>query len=340
MNYRLRIKIRTKVLSLKKNDIYKTCKDNLLDCPWFFRCDSNKYELVPVENVCDFKYDCKDQSDEKYCSNATHFNCTTRGPVSTNRSKINDNELDCADVSDECKESSISSLKEMIKDDRLRNFVWVFSFGTIVFNLFVIIKNLTKIKELVDTKSTKFYHLLFILNLSLSDVIFCFVLGAVAFKSSIYSGVYCAKDFEWRSSLSCNIIGVLILISSQTSLNILVLTIGFRLYTVYRPYKSLDIKKQKVYFLLFICWAFSLALSFTTIFLEKYFTQKMIISSNIFLRNRKVHRIIKSNDFHTLAENIENVWTFSRPDSIPWSKSIHNVLNFQDWYFSSDEAVE
>ena len=228
----------------------------------------------------------------------------------------------------------------MIKDDHLRNFVWVSSVGTIVFNLFVIIKNLTKMKSIVDKKSTKFYNLLFILNLSLSDLIFGFVLGAVAFKSSSYSGVYCAKDFEWRSSLSCNIIGVFTFISSQTSLNILVLTTGFRLYTVYKPYESLDIKKQKVYFFLIVCWGLSLGLAIVTIFLEKEFTQNMIISSNIFLRNKKANRLIKSNEFYMLAENIENIWNFSRPDSIPSSQSIYKVRSFKDWYFSSAKFIK
>ena len=112
------------------NVYIKTCRDNSLECPWFFRCESNKYELVRIEKVCDFNYDCEDQSDERYCSNETHFNCTAGSPVSIDKSKINDNELDCNDRSDECKESSISSLKEMIKDIQLKSFVWVSSVGT------------------------------------------------------------------------------------------------------------------------------------------------------------------------------------------------------------------
>ena len=102
--------------------------------------------------MCDYNFDCKDQSDEKYCSNKTHFNCTSGSPVSIDRSKVNDNVLHCSDRSDECKESFISSAKELIKKSYLRHFVWFSLEGIIVFNLIVIVKNLKKIKSVDNTQ--------------------------------------------------------------------------------------------------------------------------------------------------------------------------------------------
>ena len=94
------------------------------------------------------------------------------------------------------------------------------------------------------------------MNLAFSDILLGFVLFFITLKSRQLSGEYCSKDLEWRSSVGCEVVGVLTLFSSQTSLLILLLVTGFRLYTVYRPYKSLDIKPYRVYVLLILCWFF------------------------------------------------------------------------------------
>ena len=69
------------------NNVYKTCADNLLDCSWYFRCENNNYDLIDIRKICDFSFDCSDQSDERYCSVKTHFNCSTGNPVSIDRKK-------------------------------------------------------------------------------------------------------------------------------------------------------------------------------------------------------------------------------------------------------------
>ena len=92
--------------------------------------------------------------------------------------------------------------------------------------------------------------------MSFSDIIFGFVLSVIAFSSTKFSGDYCFEDFNWRISFLCDAIGVLTLLSSQTSLNILVLITGFRLYSCYKPFKSLRVKRYKIYTLLLICWLF------------------------------------------------------------------------------------
>ena len=311
------------------------CSNTFVECPWFFRCDSNKFEIIKTSKVCDFHIDCEDQSDEKYCSITTHFNCSAEHPVSIDRKKVNDDELDCADLSDECKENSISSAEQMIKNYYLRQYVWITFVFVILSNAFVLKNNFEKLKNVVDKRSTKYYNLLFVLNLSFSDVIFGFVLGAIAITSNKFSGLYCTKDLEWRSSLSCNIIGIITLVSSQASMNILVLLTGFRLYTVYKPFKSLDIKIKKVYFLLLACWIIPLFLSLIPVVFQKEFTQEMVISSNILLSNKNFDRVIKPKDLYKVASNIENVWTQSKHKSIPYSKRIKNVGNYKDWYFNS-----
>ena len=91
--------------------------------------------------------------------------------------------------------------------------MWVSFIGIIALNLFVIKRNFKEVKCLVDKHSTKYYNLIFVLHLSLSDIIYGFALGSLAFLSKLFSGNYCYKDFEWRSSFGCDLIGVLTFLS-------------------------------------------------------------------------------------------------------------------------------
>ena len=133
-------------------------------------------------------------------------------------------------------------------------------------------------------------------------------------------------------------IGCLTVVSSQTSLNILVLMTAFRLYTVYRPFESLDIKKHRVYLLLLFCWVFSLLLSIAPVVLKKEFTQKLVISKNIFFNNKKVDRIIEPKRLYELTDAIENVWTKSHRKDKLASKSFRETRNYNDWFLNSPEV--
>ena len=320
------------------SNTFQVCRDNLIECPWYFRCHSDKHKLIKIEKVCDFSADCPDQSDEKYCSDETHFNCTSGTTFSIDKSRVNDDLLDCSDRSDECKESQISSVRQMIKNDHLRKYIWVTLVGIVVFNSIVIRRNIKILKKIDKEQLIKYFNLVFVLNLSFSDIIYGFVLSAIAYSSQKFSGSYCASSFVWRSSLSCDIIGCLTVISSQTSLNILVLMTFFRLYTVYKPFKSLDTKKHRVYLLLLLCWVFSILLSIAPVVLKKEFTQKLVISKNIFFNNKKVDRVIEPNSLYKLTDAIENVWTKShRKNKLP-SKSFRETRNYKDWFLNSPDA--
>ena len=331
-------KDKAKNITIETFDLYKVCKSLNLSCPWLFRCESERSKLIEIEKVCDFNLDCEDESDEKYCSEETHFNCTRGSPVSIDKEKVNDDELDCSDRSDECKENPYSSVKEMIKSLHLRRFVWITSLGIIAFNLIVVKRTVKDIKKLPDKQCTKFYNLLFILNLSFSDLILGLVLALIALKSLITSGFYCANDLEWRSSIGCDLVGVFTLLSSQTSLFLLLLLTAFRLYTVYKPYQSLSIRQSKVYFLLSLCWLTSTVVSFIPLISKQKFAQSYVISSSKYLKNKRFERIIKPKDLKTHATRTENVFTSDNLNSIPVSKSVSNIRTFNDWFFNSEDS--
>ena len=157
-------------------------------------------------------------------------------------------QIDCSDMSDECKENSISSKEEVIKDINLRRYIWFCMVAIFVLNSFSLIKCYKEIKSVDKTRLVSLYNLIFVIMLSVSDMIFGFVLAILAIFSCKFSGQYCLNDLEWRSSFACNVIGMLTIVSSQTSLNILALITGFRLYTVYKPFKDIYPLKNKIVF--------------------------------------------------------------------------------------------
>ena len=107
--------------------------------------------------------------------------------------------------------------------------------------------------------------------------------------------------------------------------------------TIYKPFESLDSKKNYIRFLLFTCWFLPLLISIVPLALENEFSQELIISNNIFLTNKKQDRVIKPYYLYDLAKNIEHVWTANYPNSIPSTKSIYKVKDINDWYFNSAE---
>ena len=178
------------------NKFFAYCENNVTTCHWFFLCDYNQKKYVYINKVCDLNFDCINQSDEKYCSSNTHFNCISGFPVSISRSKVNDNQIDCSDRSDECKEDSISSKEEVIKNPNLRKYIWFCTVAIIVLNSFSFIKCYKEIKNVDKTRLVSLYNLIFVIMLSVSDMIFGFVLAILAIFSFIISGQHFLNGLE------------------------------------------------------------------------------------------------------------------------------------------------
>lgn len=78
-------------------------------------------------------------------------------------------------------------------------------------------------------------HLL-VLNLAVADIlmgIYLTLLGANGIK---FSGIYCSVSIKWLSSPTCNIMGVLAVLSSETSVATLVMLTALRLYSILKVY--------------------------------------------------------------------------------------------------------
>ena len=78
---------------------------------------------------------------------------------------------------------------------------------------------------------TRTNHLL-ILNLAVAHFLMGIYLLMLGIAGATFDGIFCAYELTWRSGLMCQIMGVLIAISSETSVVIMVLLASFRLFAV------------------------------------------------------------------------------------------------------------
>jgi len=76
-------------------------------------------------------------------------------------------------------------------------------------------------------------HML-ILNLALADFLMGVYLIMLGTAGAVFDGNFCSQELAWRSSISCQVMGVLSIISSETSVFTLVLLAAIRLFVVVR----------------------------------------------------------------------------------------------------------
>lgn len=71
-----------------------------------------------------------------------------------------------------------------------------------------------------------------ILNLAVADLLMGIYLIMLGIAGGVYSGSFCAHDISWRSGITCQIMGVLVVVSSETSVITMLLLSMFRLFAV------------------------------------------------------------------------------------------------------------
>ena len=76
-------------------------------------------------------------------------------------------------------------------------------------------------------------HLL-ILNLAVADLLMGIYLLMLGIAGARLEGVFCAHQFTWRSGITCQAMGALVVISSETSVVTMMMLASFRLFAVYK----------------------------------------------------------------------------------------------------------
>ena len=252
-----------------------------LHCPKRFFCKAENKISIDIDQICNGKQDCDDNSDERVC-------------------KINHNGLFLSD-------------SKMIAYPVLKSCFWIMAILVISANLYVIISTIQHLKTVNLQKSIKFQHLI-VLNISIADFIMGIYLLIIAFYSAYYSGYYGQVDFEWRSSLRCLITGSLAVLSSQASCFFMVFLTSHRLHTICKPFSTIS---SLIYKLLFtLIWLISFVIAVLPILpqMSEYFVHSVEFSnrftqSSIWNKQNITKfacRLAKLNNMS--LENIGNDW--------------------------------
>ena len=217
-----------------------------LDCLKRFICKAGNKISIDIDQICDGKQDCDDNSDERNCEN--------------NRKNL------------------FSSESEMIANPVLKICFWIMAILVISGNLYVIVSTFRHFKTANVLKSIKFQHFI-VVNISIADFIMGIYLLIIAFYSVYYSGYYGQVDFEWRSSLRCSIIGSLAVLSSQASCFSMVFLTSHRLYTICKPFSTISSLIHKLIFTLI--WLISFVIAVLPILpqMSEYFVHSVEFSN-------------------------------------------------------------
>jgi len=269
-----------------------------VDCVGRFECDARddlsnkrfKGKTVSIEQdkICDLKADCLDNSDEINCPDTTHFYCLSGETIFVSKDKCLNSVWDCKDGSDECppesyQENIFSDRKELFKNIFMRICVWITGSLSIIANILVVLFSKRKLQHCRQKNSVAYCNRLLVLHLAISDFLMGVSLFILANNSLKFSGDYCIHDVKWRSSGTCNLIGVLTMLSTQASINILTVLTSLRLYVTMKPMTLNMVRHRLCWIVIFFSWLLALIFSAIPVLKpHKFATQYWIAQQSFF----------------------------------------------------------
>jgi len=112
-------------------------------------------------------------------------------------------------------------------------------------------KKLRSIFKRNEAASLRTNHML-VLNLAVSDFLMGIYLIILGISGAVFSGFYCLKSLQWMTSSTCTALGILVILSSETSVMTMVLLTGSRLFAVFFVSSKDDCKFYAVVY--YVVW--------------------------------------------------------------------------------------
>ena len=120
-------------------------------------------------------------------------------------------------------------------------------------------------------KNTVHVQPIMLMHLAVSDGLMGVYLITIAVKDVIWSGQYYLHDYEWRSSLSCQITGAISLLSSEVSVMLISLISADRFKNIVFPFRSSGLTHKMTHGLCFTIWMIGYIIAFLPMFGIHYF---------------------------------------------------------------------
>ena len=175
-----------------------------------FACDDG--QCTSFDEVCNLEVNCKDESDEKYCSN--NFKCSLSGEYIPSSSKCN-GKFDCYDFSDECNSDCNN---QIVMFDHIAYLIVALVFGIIATSLNSI-NFINGFREYPSLKTeTARVNKCFVLLITFGDLLQGIFLIMLSLGDKFFNKSDCSSQFEWTTSSLCKILGVISTIGSLLSL--------------------------------------------------------------------------------------------------------------------------
>lgn len=153
---------------------------------------------------------------------------------------------------------AFSSCDDLMKNEALQVFIWALALLALTGNFTVIIWR-SRLKVSVSAK----VHSLFLKNLAVADLLMGVYLLIIALKDVQWRGRYFKHDEKWRASRTCEVVGVLSLISSEVSVLTLAVITADRFVSIVFAMRFKKLSRRGAHLVVTLVWLIALALAVT-----------------------------------------------------------------------------
>lgn len=159
---------------------------------------------------------------------------------------------------------TFASCENMLKNPAPRKSIWATGVLSLLGAVCVfVLRHFVKEKNIVQV--------IMLMHLAMADGLMGVYLITIAVIDTLWSGDYYLHDFQWRSSLYCQITGAISVLSSETSALLLTVISADRLKNIVFPYRGRKLTRRKAHILCMMVWVVGFIIAFLPISGIHYF---------------------------------------------------------------------